>query len=136
MKMAFAGTYSKLRENVVSCKVDEDDLEGNESDTTKFSSTVEIYDKMRSLPLRKNLDPSMSPLAQRRAAKRASEMNNFWAWLRFGVIVGMQTILVLLLSVKQSENKHWDGTLEETPAAAKTVDSRNWWRYKRVIQDM
>jgi hypothetical protein len=105
--MAFARTYSKLQENAASHKGDEEDLEGNESDTTKFSSTVEIYDKMHFLPLRENLSPLTSPLAQRRAAKRSNKLNNFWTWLRFSVIVGLQIILILLLSVNQKENKNW-----------------------------
>ena len=121
--MAFARTYSKLQENAASHKGDDEDLEGNESDTTKFSSTVEIYDKMHFLPLRENLSPSTSPLAQRRAAKRSNKLNNFWTWLRFSVIVGLQIILILLLSVNQKENKNWDGTLEETAKAAQTVET-------------
>jgi hypothetical protein len=122
--MAFAGTYSKLQGNVTSHNSDEEDLEGDESDTTKFSSTVEIYDKMHFLPLGGNLNTSTSPLTtQRRTAKRENRLNNFWAWLRFGVIVGLQTILILLLSVNQSENKDWGGTPDQATTAAKTVET-------------
>ena len=120
--MVFAGKYSQLQENA-SHRVDDDDLEGNESDTTKFFSTIEIYDKMRFLPFRENLDPSMSPLAQRRATKRASGLNNFWTWLRFVIIVGLQTVLILLLLVKQSVNRNWDATPEDAPTAAKWIET-------------
>jgi hypothetical protein len=55
--MAFTGQYSKLQEGD-HLKHDDDDLEDNASDRTKFSSTVEIYDKTHFLPLRKNLNIS------------------------------------------------------------------------------
>jgi hypothetical protein len=51
----FTGQYSKLQEGD-HLKHDDDDLEDNVSDKTKFSSTVEIYDKTHFLPLRKNLN--------------------------------------------------------------------------------
>ena len=43
--------------------------------------------------------------------------------MRFVVIVGLQTVLILLLSVKQSVNRNWDATPEDAPTAAKSIET-------------
>lgn len=89
-------------------KREDDDLNDYESDTTKFSLTAETLDKTHLLPKQEGLDLSASALAQRRAAKRAQELSSFWTLLRWGFLVGLQTIIILLLSVS-----HNDGRLNE-----------------------
>lgn len=121
--MAFAGTYAKFKDGVFAHRGEEEDIEDNESDTTKVSLTAESFDKAHLLPFRGNLNPSDSSLAQTRAAKRAKERDNFWTWLRWGVIIGLQTILILLLSVNHGQNKNtWD-TEEDSTASDTTVET-------------
>ena len=121
--MAFTERYNRLQEQDRSCRGEEDDLEDNESDTTKFSSTVEIFDKTHLLPVRENLDTSISALAQRKAAKRTKELGHFWTWLRWGVIVGLQTVLILLLSVNNNEKKDSVNSLPDLSAGDRTVET-------------
>ncbi|KAL7931199.1 hypothetical protein V8C35DRAFT_310655 [Trichoderma chlorosporum] len=98
--MAFTGRYFKLKGNDHFNEVEDVDLEDNASDTTKTSLTAEIYDKTIFLPLADDENGSESSLAQRLAAKLANRSSNFWTWLRWGVVVGLQTILILLLCLK------------------------------------
>ncbi|UKZ49096.1 hypothetical protein TrVGV298_003335 [Trichoderma virens] len=101
--MAFTGRYIKLEGNGHFHDGEDVDLEDNASDTTKTSSTAEIFDKAEFLPLRGDANVSASSLTQR-LKKRVKASSNFWTWLRWGVIVGLQTILILLLSLKQNGN--------------------------------
>lgn len=59
-------------------EVKKEDPEDNDSDTTRFSLTAEVFDKTHLLPTRETLDLSGSSLAQRRAAKRAEEFSSFF----------------------------------------------------------
>lgn len=121
--MAFAMIYPKSPDKERTYKRDDDDLEDNESDATKFSLSAEVFDKTYLLPTRQNLDLSESGLAQRRAAKRAKELGNFWIWLRWGVIIGLQTVLILLLSVSHEEERGNCDKLPDLTGGDQTVET-------------
>lgn len=121
--MAFPGTYSKIEEERGSFIGEEEDMDDNASDTTKFSSTAELFDKTHFLPQRENSNPSTSSPAQRRAAKRAKKVNIILTWLRWGVVIGLQTIIILLLSRNRSQDKNSEGNSKDATAAAKTVET-------------
>lgn len=76
--------YSKLSSR------EEDDLEGNDSESTKVS-TGSL--SKSSLLLRRKLRDFTSP-AERRRERRSSAV---WTWVRWGTIVGLQTILIALM---------------------------------------
>lgn len=107
--MAFTRKYAKLEGNDHFHEVEDIDLEDSASDTTKASSTIHIYDKTNLLPLQANENSS---LEEQRTARRARASSDFWTWMRWGTIVGLQTILILLLSFSQSE-----GAKEVPPTA-------------------
>lgn len=120
--MAFSAIYPGFQHNEQPCK-EGDDLEDNESDTTKFSSTIEVFDKTHLLSTRENLNPSTSAFVQRRAAKRAKELNNFWTWLRWGVTIGLQTIIILLLSVPKDKNTTTGDNILDLTVGDKRVET-------------
>lgn len=112
--MTFAETYSKLQESMFAHRSENDDLEDNESDTTKAFMTAESFDKAHLLPFRLNPNPSDSISARTRLAKRVKELDNFWTWLRWGVIVGLQTTLILLISVNHGKDRSLRDTQKDS----------------------
>lgn len=120
--MPFAGKYFKLKRNDHFQEGDDVDLEDNASDTTKASLTAEIFDKTELLSLRDDADASASSFIYR-LLERAKMSSNFWIWLRWGVVVGLQTILILLLCLKQSGNAGSRNNLQGLAAGGQFVET-------------
>ncbi|KAL6889188.1 hypothetical protein GGI43DRAFT_387995 [Trichoderma evansii] len=105
--MAFSKKYSKLRASRDFQESEDVDLEDNASDVTKYSSTIETLDKAELLPYRDDTSESASSsLSHQRRSSRFKMSSNFWTWLRWAVIVVLQTTLILLVFLKQ-DNKRW-----------------------------
>ncbi|PTB62040.1 hypothetical protein BBK36DRAFT_1163373 [Trichoderma citrinoviride] len=109
--MAFAGKYFKLKRNDEPQEGQDVDLEDNASDTTKISSNADVFDKTAFLSLRDDADESASSFAHR-LIERAKMSSNFWTWLRWGVVVGLQTIIILLLCLKQGGSTNLGNDLQ------------------------
>lgn len=104
--MAFSKNYSKLRESHDFQGGEDVDLEDNASDSTKYSSTIENMDKAELLPYRDDTDESTtSSLARQLRSSRFGMSSNFWTWLRWVVIVLLQTTLILLIVLKQDNTR-------------------------------
>lgn len=104
--MAFSKNYSKLRESHDFQGGEDVDLEDNASDSTKYSSTIENMDKAELLPYRDDADESTpSSLARQLRSSRFGMSSNFWTWLRWAVIVLLQTTLILLIVLKQDNTR-------------------------------
>ncbi|KAL6874777.1 hypothetical protein J3F83DRAFT_728656 [Trichoderma novae-zelandiae] len=120
--MAFAGKYFKLDRNDQPRGGQDVDLEDNASDTTKTSSTAHLFDKTEFLSLRDDADVSASSFAHR-LVERAKMSSNFWTWLRWGMVVGLQTIIILLLCLKQSGSTNSSNDLPGLAAGGQFVET-------------
>ncbi|ETR96957.1 hypothetical protein M419DRAFT_92860 [Trichoderma reesei RUT C-30] len=120
--MALAGKYFRLQRNDQSQEGQDVDLEDNASDTTKTSSTGELFDKTAFLSLRDDADVS-APSFAHRWPKRAKMSSNFWTWLRWGTVVGLQTIMILLLCLKQSGSTNPTNNLIGVAAGGQFVET-------------
>lgn len=121
-EMALAGKYFRLQRNDQSQEGQDVDLEDNASDTTKTSSTGELFDKTAFLSLRDDADVS-APSFAHRWPKRAKMSSNFWTWLRWGTVVGLQTIMILLLCLKQSGSTNPTNNLIGVAAGGQFVET-------------
>ncbi|KAH8805142.1 hypothetical protein F5884DRAFT_441358 [Xylogone sp. PMI_703] len=101
--------YLRFNKDASSHMLEDEDLEDIGSDTTKASE--ETFRKSHLLPHEQFLDPSTSPLAQRRAIRRAQKSNMLWTWLRWALVVGLQVIMIILLLVTRREK----GSPKESP---------------------
>ncbi|KAL7807198.1 hypothetical protein V8C44DRAFT_337943 [Trichoderma aethiopicum] len=120
--MAFAGKYFKLKRNDHFQESEDVDLEDNASDTTKASLTAEYFDKTELLSIRDDADASASSFINR-LRERAKTSSNFWTWLRWGVIVCLQTILIVLLCLKQGGNTGSRNDLQGLAAGGQFVET-------------
>jgi hypothetical protein len=120
-KMAFAGKYCKLEgdDHFNECG---DDLEDNKPEAAKSSSIVSFFNKTNSLPFRDNADLSTTYLAQH-PMRKGGASSNFWTWLRWGVVIGLQTILIILVSLKQSNNTKPRNDLQNLAAGGEFVET-------------
>lgn len=122
--MAFSKKYSKLRASLDFRESDDVDLEDNASDATKYSSTIETLDKAELLPYRDDTSDSVpSSLAQQRRLSRFKMSSNFWTWLRWTVIVVLQTALILLVFFKQDNNRWPKNDLQQISGSDQYVET-------------
>lgn len=121
-RMAFAGKYFKLKRNDHFQESEDVDLEDNASDTTKASLTAEYFDKTELLSIRNDSDISASSFIIR-LRERAKMSSDFWTWLRWGVIVGLQTIMIVLICLKQSGNTGSRNDLQGLAAGGQFVET-------------
>ncbi|KAL7815172.1 hypothetical protein V8C26DRAFT_131422 [Trichoderma gracile] len=120
--MALAGKYFRLQRNDQSQESHDVDLEDNASDTTKTSSTADIFDKTAFLSLRDDTDAS-TPSFAHRFLERAKMTSNVWTWLRWGTVVGLQTIMILLLCLKQGGSRDPTKDLNGLAAGGQFVET-------------
>lgn len=122
--MAFSKNYSKLRGSHDFPEGEDVDLEDNASDATKYSSTIENMDKEELLPYRDDTDESTSSsLAQQLRANRFKASSDVWTWLRWAVIVSLQTILILLVFLRQDNNRQPKSDLQEINGSDQYVET-------------
>jgi hypothetical protein len=122
--MAFSKNYSKLRESHDFQEGEDVDLEDNASDATKYSSTIENMDKAELLPYRDDTDePTSLSLAQQLRVNRFKISSDLWTWLRWAVIVLLQSILILLVFLKQDNNTQPKGDLQEISGSDRYVET-------------
>lgn len=122
--MAFSKKYSKLRGSHDFQESEDVDLEDNASDVTKYSSTIESLDKTELLLYRDDTDESASSsLAQQLRANRSKMSSDLWTWLRWAVIVLLQTTLVLLVFLKQDNNRQPKNDLQEISGSDQFIET-------------
>jgi hypothetical protein len=122
--MAFSKNYSKLRESHDFQEGEDVDLEDNASDATKYSSTIENMDKAELLPYRDDTDePTSLSLAQQLRVNRFKISSDLWTWLRWAVIVLLQSTLILLVFLKQDNNTQPKGDLQEISGSDRYVET-------------
>lgn len=121
--MPFAALNPNRQQNELLYGHRDDDVEDNQSDSTKSSLTAEIFDMTQLLPPREKLDLSASALARRRSAKKKRDIRNFWVWLRWGVVIGLQAIIILLLSARYGETKEAEVSLPDLAAGDRSVET-------------
>lgn len=100
--MAPGNNYIHLKESMPLHMTEAEDLEDNGSDTTRVSG--EAFHKPYFLPSERVSDQSALSIAQRRAIRRVERSGRIWIWLRWGVVVVLQVIIVILLSVTRGGN--------------------------------
>lgn len=119
--MAFAGKYCKI-EGDDHFHESGDDLEENKSGSSRSSSITNFFNKRNSLPFRDNADLSTPYLTQHTTTK-AGASSNFWTWLRWGVVVGLQTTLIILISIKSNNDTRTRNDLQGLAAGGEFVET-------------
>jgi hypothetical protein len=121
--MAFSKTYSKLRGSHDFHEGEDVDLEDNASDVTKYSSTVENLDKTELLPYRDDTDESAPHSSARQLRTyRFTMASGLWTWLRWAIIVLLQTTLIVLVLLKL-DNKQPKNDLQEISGSDEFVET-------------
>ncbi|KAF3055335.1 hypothetical protein CFAM422_013198 [Trichoderma lentiforme] len=119
--MAFAGKYCKI-EGEDHFHESGDDLEENKPGSSRSSSITNFFNKKNSLPFRDNADLSTPYLTQHTTTK-AGASPNFWTWLRWGVVVGLQTTLIILISIKSNNDTRTRDDLQNLAAGGEFVET-------------
>ncbi|UKZ91491.1 uncharacterized protein TrAFT101_006468 [Trichoderma asperellum] len=122
--MAFSQKYSKLKGGHGFQEGEDVDLEDNASDLTKFSSTVETLDKAELLPYRDDTSESAScSPAQQLRGNRFNMPSIFWTWLRWAVIVILQTTLIIMIFLKHDNNRQPTNDLQQISGSDQFIET-------------
>ncbi|KAH8122414.1 hypothetical protein FP744_10001177 [Trichoderma asperellum] len=122
--MAFSQKYSKLKGSHGFQEGEDVDLEDNASDVTEYSSTNETLDKAELLPYRDDTSESASCSAARQPrGVRFNMPSIFWTWLRWAVIVILQTTLIIMIFLKQDSNRQPRNDLQQISGSDQFVET-------------